>query len=188
MKRHYYGSFEKRYIPTIGVEVRRLKFDTNYGVWVLNCWDTAGQEKFGGLREGYYIDGDAAIIMFDVTARVTYRNVPTWHKDLTRVCSNNIPIVLCGNKVDVKDRQVKPREITFHRRNQIQYYDISAKCNFNYELPFLYLIRRLIDRGDCEFKAGVAVLPADAEIDQAQYERELQEAQNTEFTADADDI
>ena len=41
-----------------------------------------GQEKFGGLRDGYYIGGQAAIIMFDVTARVTYKSVPHWHKDL----------------------------------------------------------------------------------------------------------
>ena len=43
--------------------------------------------------------------MFDVTSRVTYKNVPNWHRDLVRVCEN-IPIVLCGNKVDIKDRKV----------------------------------------------------------------------------------
>ena len=37
--------------------------------------------------------------MFDVTSRVTYKNVPNWHRDLVRVCEN-IPIVLTGNKVD----------------------------------------------------------------------------------------
>jgi GTPase SAR1 family protein len=40
-----------------------------------NVWDTAGQEKFGGLRDGYYIQGQAAIIMFDVTSRLTYKYV-----------------------------------------------------------------------------------------------------------------
>ncbi|KAJ3302116.1 hypothetical protein HDV03_005407 [Kappamyces sp. JEL0829] len=39
--------------------------------------------------------------MFDVTSRITYKNVPNWHRDLVRVCEN-IPIVLCGNKVDIK--------------------------------------------------------------------------------------
>lgn len=24
---------------------------------IFNVWDTAGQEKFGGLRDGYYIQG-----------------------------------------------------------------------------------------------------------------------------------
>ena len=48
--------------------------------------------------------------MFDVTSRLTYKNVPTWHRDLCRVCEN-IPIVLCGTKVDVKNRQVKPKQV-----------------------------------------------------------------------------
>ena len=76
-------------------------FHTNFGEIIFNCWDTAGQEKFGGLRDGYYIQGQAGIIMFDVTSKITYKNVPNWHRDLERVCEN-IPIVLCGNKVDVK--------------------------------------------------------------------------------------
>ena len=45
-----------------------------------DVWDTAGQEKFGGLRDGYYIGGQCAIIFFDVTSRVTYKNVPNWHR------------------------------------------------------------------------------------------------------------
>ena len=57
--------------------------------------------------------------MFDVTSRVTYKNVPNWHKDLERVCTN-IPIVLCGNKTDVKDRKVKAKAITFHRKKNLQ--------------------------------------------------------------------
>ena len=88
-------------LATLGVEVHPLKFHTNCGEICFNTWDTAGQEKFGGLRDGYYIQGQCAIIMFDVTSRITYKNVPNWHRDLVRVCEN-IPIVLCGNKVDIK--------------------------------------------------------------------------------------
>jgi GTP-binding nuclear protein Ran len=38
---------------TIGVEVHPLDFTTNCGKIRFYCWDTAGQEKFGGLRDGY---------------------------------------------------------------------------------------------------------------------------------------
>ncbi|CAH9117693.1 unnamed protein product [Cuscuta europaea] len=123
VKRHLTGEFEKKYEPTIGVEVHPLDFSTNLGKIRFYCWDTAGQEKFGGLRNGYYIHGQCAIIMFDVTARLTYKNVPTWHRDLCRVCEN-IPIVLCGNKVDVKNMQVKAKQVTFHRKKNLQYYEI----------------------------------------------------------------
>ena len=40
-------------IATIGVEVHPLDFFTNCGKIRFYCWDTAGQEKFGGLRDGY---------------------------------------------------------------------------------------------------------------------------------------
>ena len=55
VKRHETGEFEKKYVATLGVEVHPLPFYTNYGLIVFNVWDTAGQEKFGGLRDGYYI-------------------------------------------------------------------------------------------------------------------------------------
>jgi len=96
-----------QFVATLGVEVHPLTFSTNFGTICFNVWDTAGQEKFGGLRDGYYIQGQCGIIMFDVTSRITYKNVPNWHRDLERVCEN-IPIVLCGNKVDVKVSQWTP--------------------------------------------------------------------------------
>jgi GTP-binding nuclear protein Ran len=88
VKRHLTGEFEKKYVATLGVEVHPLEFHTNRGQLVFNVWDTAGQEKFGGLRDGYYIQGQCAIIMFDVTSRITYKNVPNWHRDMVR--SNQI--------------------------------------------------------------------------------------------------
>nr|CDS33870.2 GTP binding nuclear protein Ran [Hymenolepis microstoma] len=102
--------------------------------------------------------------MFDVTSRVTYKNVPNWHRDLVRVCEN-IPIVLCGNKVDIKDRKVKAKTITFHRKKNLQYYDISAKSNYNFEKPFLWLARKLFGDPNLEFAAMPALAPPDVQMD-----------------------
>lgn len=180
VKRHRTGEFEKRYVATMGVEVNPLPFSTSLGQIVFNCWDTAGQEMFGGLHDGYYIGGQAAIIMFDVTARVTYKSVPHWHKDLVRVCEN-IPIVLCGNKIDCKDRKVRPKDIQFHRKKNLQYYDISAKSNYNFEKPFLWLARKLVGNQTLEFVAAPALAPPEVQVDQAvleQYQKEMQDAAN----------
>jgi len=46
------GVFETSYIPTLGVEV--------YPICDGNYWDTAGQHKYGGLRDGYYLKCDKA--------------------------------------------------------------------------------------------------------------------------------
>jgi GTPase SAR1 family protein len=60
--------------------ISRLTASQNLGQIQFDVWDTAGQEKFGGLRDGYYINGQCGIIMFDVTSRITYKNVPNWHR------------------------------------------------------------------------------------------------------------
>ncbi|KNG87577.1 hypothetical protein ANOM_004072 [Aspergillus nomiae NRRL 13137] len=178
VKRHLTGEFEKKYIATLGVEVHPLTFSTNLGTIQFDVWDTAGQEKFGGLRDGYYINGQCGIIMFDVTSRITYKNVPNWHRDLVRVCEG-IPIVLCGNKVDVKERKVKAKTITFHRKKNLQYYDISAKSNYNFEKPFLWLARKLVGNPQLEFVAAPALAPPEVTVDQEvlkQYQAEMDAA------------
>ncbi len=100
-------------MATLGVEVHPLGFTTvsnprltlgpsaacawlltttqNFGPITFDVWDTAGQEKFGGLRDGYYINGQCGIIMFDVTSRITYKNVPNWHR------RSKITLVLCSS-------------------------------------------------------------------------------------------
>jgi len=189
VKRHLTGEFEKKYIPTLGVEVHPLHFNTNCGQVTFNVWDTAGQEKFGGLRDGYYIQGNCAIIMFDVTSRITYKNVPNWHRDIVRVCEN-IPIVLCGNKVDIKDRLVKARNVQFHRKKNLQYFDISARSNYNFEKPFLWLVRRLTNQPRLEFVGEHAQPPEfvmDANLAK-QHEAEFEAAKNMPIEDDDDDL
>lgn len=188
VKRHLTGEFEKKYMATLGVEVHPIAFATNYSQIKFDVWDTAGQEKFGGLRDGYYINGQCGIIMFDVTSRITYKNVPNWHRDLVRVCEN-VPIVLCGNKVDVKERKVKAKTITFHRKKNLQYYDISAKSNYNFEKPFLWLARALTGKKDLEFASAPALAPPEASVDPAllaQYEAEMASAAQQPLPDDDD--
>ena len=191
LKRHLTGEFQKFYIPTLGVKVHSLEFTTNCGPIKFNVWDTAGQERFAGLRDGYYWASRCAIIMFEVSSRITYRNVPNWHRDIVVRACENIPIVLVGNKVDVKDRAVKAKAIQFHRKSNLQYYDVSARSNYNFEMPFLWLARCLTNQGDLQFVGQFAKAPdPEIQIDTAliaQHEKELQEAQNVAIGDDDDE-
>ncbi|XP_007537363.2 GTP-binding nuclear protein Ran-like [Erinaceus europaeus] len=181
VKRHLTGEFEKKYVAALGMDVHPLVFHTNQGPIMFNVWDTTGQEKFGDLRDGYYLQAQCAIIMFYVTSRVTYKNVPNWHRDLVRVCEN-IPIVLCGNKVDVKDPKVQAKSIVFHRKKNLHYYDMSAKSNYNFEKPFLWLAKKLTGDPSLEFVALPALGAPEVAVDPAlavQYERDWEVAQTT---------
>ena len=88
--------------------------------------------------------------------------------------------LIAGNKVDCKDRKVKPKEIQFHRKKNLQYYDISAKSNYNFEKPFLYITRKLTGNAECQFVEAPALLPPEVQVDAAQvdeWQKELN-AQN----------
>ncbi|KAL5109577.1 GTP-binding nuclear protein Ran [Taenia crassiceps] len=173
VKRHLTGEFEKK-----------------YPLWALKSILCPSIRIAGKFSLTFGIQpGQCAIIMFDVTSRVTYKNVPNWHRDLVRVCEN-IPIVLCGNKVDIKDRKVKAKTITFHRKKNLQYYDISAKSNYNFEKPFLWLARKLFGDPNLEFVAMPALQPPEFQMDQnlAQaYELELQMAAQAPLPDEGDE-
>jgi GTP-binding nuclear protein Ran len=213
VKRHLTGEFEKKYIATMGVEVHPLDFYTNYGNITFLIWDTAGQEKFGGLRDGYYIAGQCAIIMYDVTAKVTAKDAAKWRRDVWRVCEN-VPTVICGNKMDrdmypgcredvlslmdaFTDQKTRTEnaiaaavtlilclksvlkkdlanligKIVFASRREslwnppgyvpppVFQTNISAKTNYNFEKPFLYLARALMGKPDLIFVEPPALNP-----------------------------
>jgi GTP-binding nuclear protein Ran len=179
IKRHLTGEFEKKYIATLGVEVHPMIFCTSRGKICFQVWDTAGQEKLACLRDGYYIGAHCAIIMFDVCSRVTYKNVTKWYKELTRVCEG-IPIVLVGNKVDVADRKVKARQILFPRKHGIQYYDISAKSNYQFEKPFLWLLKKLTSDPNLTLVEAPALKASEVMISQEQIDKMTQELKDAE--------
>lgn len=181
VKRHLTGEFERKYIATQGVEVHPMEFNTTKGRIKFNVWDTAGQEKLSGLRDGYYIDAHCGIIMFDVCSRVTYKSVPKWYKDITRIC-DGIPLVLVGNKVDEKNRKVKAKQILFARKHGLQYFDISAKSNYQFEKPFVWLLKKLTGDPNLGLVEQPVLAPAEIDIDPEQIkamEEEYARAQNT---------
>jgi GTP-binding nuclear protein Ran len=160
LHRHLTGDFIRQYNPTLGVEVHPLMFSTNHGSVRFNVWDTAGQKKFGGLGDGYYVQAQCAIIMYDLTNSLSCEHVIEWLHSIEQVCGP-IPIVLCGNKSDLGERKGL---LTLSREN-IQSFVISSKNNSDFELPFLWLARRLASLPDLVFVENPAMIPRLVHID-----------------------
>lgn len=108
-----------------------------------NVWDAADQEKFCVLRDSYYIQVQCAKILFDVTSRVTYKNILTsigiWYKYV-----KIFPSCFVATKWILTRGKLR-KSIVFHqRRIFIQYCNISVKRKYNSEKLFLWLARKLI--------------------------------------------
>ena len=138
------GEFQTSYVATIGVEVNTLNVrailpqeganDIENDIAV-SVWDTAGQEKFGGLRDGYYIGGEMAIVMADGSSKTGIANAANWVRDLRRVC-DNIPYVVICNKSDTGIPAASfPLSVV---RNAVAVFDLSVQaCLSQRDLPTL---------------------------------------------------
>jgi GTP-binding nuclear protein Ran len=117
-------TFNPKYIATLGVEVEPITLSNNVR---FNCWDTAGQEKFGGLRAGYYIQAHCAFVMLDLTSRLTLKNVPHWIRDVKQMAPD-AKIIVLGNKKDcVSSRKVSAEQVRSYIGDAFPYFEISAK-------------------------------------------------------------
>ena len=114
------------------------------------------------------LNSDAAIIMFDLTSRVTYRNVPKWHKDLNRVASA-IPVVIVGSKLDDSGAKVGSRELKYPKENDLPYFEISNLSLQNVDQPILSILKVLI--GDSDLK--LLPFPEDFQIHKKFSEEEV---------------
>lgn len=164
INRHIYGEFNKNYVATIGEGEHKLRFNTNYGVITFDIIDCGAKEIFNGNEGDHYVGANAAIIMFDVTSKYSYTKAHDY-VNLFRSVEPYGKIVICGNKCDEKGRTVKPRDINIHRQFNCNYYDISAKTNYNFDKPFLNLARKLTGHDDLYFTEGLPIMPKEIKVD-----------------------
>merc|ERR1712216_947104 len=157
---HLTGDFARSRNQTASEEIVPLRFHTNCGDVCLNIWVVSrnGMESMHE-REKLYLQGHAAIVMFDVTSRQSFRSVPNWQRELKAVLGI-VPTVLLGNKVDASPRQVTDKQIQAHRRQHLQYYDVSVRDKHHFERPFLWLLRMLTNQTRLEFVGPFAKAPS----------------------------
>jgi small GTP-binding protein len=130
---------------TIGIDIIIRKILINDQNVKLHIWDTAGQERFSFIVAQYFRCARGAIMVYDVTNTASFENLYRWLKLIKASMSEiNIPIILIGNKIDKLDRVIS-YEIAkaFADENNMKYYEISAKQDFNHDIILSELIEQM---------------------------------------------
>lgn len=135
------GDFTKDYRATLTVEETNLPISTNCGNVVLKIHDVGGQCSTEQINEAFK-DADAAIFFFDLTDRMSYNNLEGWMGMFHKV-SPHAKCVLVGTKCDSASPKMKHRDITIHKKYSMPYYQISSASNYNFEKPFLSILKHL---------------------------------------------
>lgn len=71
--------------------------------------------------------------MYDVTDRNSFDSMPAWLKEVRQHSSEDIDIIVCGNKIDLLSERMIPKEagVAWAKENNVKFFETSAKTNEN---------------------------------------------------------
>ena len=137
--RYTHGQFREEYQLTIGVEFGSSNITIDKNVFRIQIWDTAGQENFKSITRSYYKNSACALIVYDITRRVSFENLSDWIEDCKNSSPKTVFMVLVGNKCDLEEN----REVTeeegkeFAERHGMLFFETSAKTGQNVKEVFI---------------------------------------------------
>ncbi|XP_017698205.2 rac-like GTP-binding protein RAC2 isoform X1 [Phoenix dactylifera] len=96
------NKFPTDYIPTV-FDNFSANVSVDGSIVNLGLWDTAGQEDYSRLRPLSYRGADIFVLAFSLISRASYENVlKKWMPELRRFAPN-VPIILVGTKLDLRE-------------------------------------------------------------------------------------
>lgn len=145
INRFMYGTFDTVHQPTIGIDFLSKTLNVDSRTIRLQIWDTAGQERFRSLIPSYIRDCSAAVVVYDVTSRVSFRGVEKWLQDIKDERGGGVVVMLAGNKVDISDKREVTAEEAAEKAQQagVRHIEVSAKSGLKIKDLFLELAREL---------------------------------------------
>ena len=66
----------------------------------MKVWDTAGQERFRTMSLNFYKKAHVILIIFDVTNKETFDEIPNWFSLINEHANENVCKMIVGNKID----------------------------------------------------------------------------------------
>lgn len=131
------NSYPEVHVPTV-VEIFTERTVIDNKEVELVFWDTAGQEDYERLRPLSYPQTDVFIVVYSIDDDASLENVVQKWKPELRHFAPKVPIVLAGNKIDLRN-EIDTRELlTPHRGKEVAnkigavtFMECSAKLNEN---------------------------------------------------------
>lgn len=155
---------------TIGVEFATKSIEVESKTIKAQIWDTAGQERYRAITSAYYRGAVGALLVYDISKKLTFENVERWLKELRDHAEPNIVVMLVGNKSDLRHRRAVSTEeaMAFAEANNLAFIETSALDATGVDNAFQQIlteIYRLMSRKNIQSDgAASTTIPAGASI------------------------
>ena len=146
--RYIDDSFLDLHMATIGLDYRlKTMILEDQKIVKVQLWDTAGQDKFRAITRNYYKGASGIILIFDVTNIKSYENIKKWINEIKEEISEQVSIVLIGNKIDnVNERKISKEEgVKLANEIGVKFFETSAKTGEGINESVFFLVKKIFD-------------------------------------------
>ena len=101
--------FDQEIRSTLGFEYYNITINIKNKKILLQTWDPCGQESFQCIVNMFYKRAKLAILVYSIDNRKSFERINFWLDEIRLNASDNIKLILIGNKDDLNDR----REVSY---------------------------------------------------------------------------
>ena len=145
LSRYISNEFSLASQPTVGVEFGSKIIKKHDKSIKLQIWDTAGQERYKSITNAYYKGSKGAFVVYDISRKSTFENVDKWIDELKENATEDVHIMLVGNKTDLEDKREVQTEDVKKKAEQykVAFCETSALKGKNIEEAFDNLVEEI---------------------------------------------
>jgi small GTP-binding protein len=142
------GRFYAGSTHTIGVEFASKLVQIADKKIKLQIWDTAGQDRYRTVSRSYYRGSLGAVVVYDITSRESFNNLPRWIQDAREQASKEVTIAVVGNKRDLGNERAVPMldASRFCQERDLLFMETSALTGEGVVDIFELLTKRIIEK------------------------------------------
>ncbi|XP_042224644.1 ras and EF-hand domain-containing protein homolog isoform X3 [Homarus americanus] len=165
------GCFVINIASTLGVDYKVKTLHVDEKNIAIQLWDTAGQERFRSITKTYFRRADGVLLLYDVTSERSFLNVRQWIQSIDEACDSRVPLVLCGNKMDLRVAAAAEGRITISSADGERlardcgalFLETSCKSGFGVLEALVQLARQMVTTEDVEVQTSALKVCASEE-------------------------
>jgi small GTP-binding protein len=140
--------FKENMITSASNSFAPKEFQVDGKKYILNLWDTIGQEKFRSLTKIFIKDSKIVVFVYDITNEKSFKELEYWITTIKDILKDEAVLGIAGNKQDLfKNEKVKEETAKKYAQEKNVIFELtSAKNKKTFEKLLENLLKQYIEK------------------------------------------
>ena len=158
------AKFKNEYVATMGTDFSVKDYEYTKATHSTRIrfliFDLAGQKRYRTGQKNFMVGSHAVVLVYDISNKKSIQEIPEWLREFKSAVKRNVPIVLVGNKIDLREKIGKDgityedgivlsnniqRSLGYGENIKFHFVEVSAKENIHVNDIFDYISSQIYD-------------------------------------------